>query len=274
MAAVAWRLNGVDLDDDSRGWKLQRASTWRAPVSARRSVISFPGRPGELVAGAAGDVEAPIITFEWLVVRRTASELDATLDDLVLLLTSRNASMSRTTQDGSARETSATVSFLSMSERDGLTISDGAAYCRIVAQLKVPGACWRGQSQDWPLPAGRTVLSTGSTAPIVDSVLRISGPMSSVQVVDDVSWSSITWTGSLASGQYAFIDTARLTLAKTSDANAWTLAGTDSPEVDYSASGSLRITPMASVGAPRYASVTATIVGSGYLTLRTRAAYL
>lgn len=274
MAALDWSMNGVLLNDPGRGWSLQRGSTYRAPVTARRVVVNIPGRAGDIIAGLTGDVEAPTVTLEWLVQRPTVAALTTACDDLALLLSTPGATLARTITDGPASPVDAVVSLVSMSGQDGLTVAPGIASCRVTAQLSLPGAYWRGPATDVALPGGLAPVLTGSTAPIRDAVVRVSGPMSAITVRDSVSGSSITWSGALTAGQYAFIDVGRLTLSKGGDPSAWGAQGSDSAEIDYGSAGALRITPIATAGTPRTASVTTTIVGSGSVMARVRPAYL
>ena len=280
MADAEWRLNGVALSDPARGWSLQAGSVWRAPVVPRLSQVELPGRSGEVPTGRPGYVlEAPLLSFEWLVTSGSMFGLDRTLDDLFVLLASTPLRVTRiVTRDWERHEVFADARLVSISEREGARVSASGASLRVVAQLRLPGAAFRGPITEAALPGvGRTALAglAGSTAPIPDAVVRVAGPASYAAVVDEATGTSITWTGSLSAGQYAYLDVGRLLLLKTANAGAWNQLGVDSPELDYSVAGPLRITPrVPSYTTERTVAVTSALTGSGSLLLRAQPAYL
>ena len=281
MATAEWRLNGVDLHNPSRGWSLQAGTVWRAPVTPRLSRVELPGRSGEVTTGPPGYVlEAPLLTFEWLVTAVDVWALDRTLDDLTVLLTSTPLRVTRLNTGGAfdRHDTFADARLVSISERDTVRVGAGSASLRMVAQLRIPGVAFRGPVTESALAAnGRTLLAglAGSTAPIPDAVVRVAGPATYASVTDEATGTSITWTGSLAAGEYAYLDAGRLLLHKTTSPGAWGVLGADSPELDYSVAGPLRVTPrVPSYTTERTVAVVSALTGSGALLMRAQAAYL
>ena len=280
MADVEWRLNGVSLDDPGRGWSLQRGTVWRAPVAPRLSQVELPGQSGEVPTGRPGYVlEAPLLTFEWLVRSGTLLGLDRTLDDLYVLLTSTPLTVTRiVVRDWERHETFAAGRLVSITNRDDVRAGSGGASFRVVAQLKLPGVAFRGPVTEAALvSSGRTALVglAGSTAPIPDAVVRVAGPATYASVTDEATGTSLAWLGQLAAGEYVFLDAGRLLLHRSTSPGAWNTLGVDSPELDYSVAGPLRVTPrVPSYTTERTVAVVSALTGSGSLVLRAQAAYL
>lgn len=280
MADAEWRLNGVALSDPARGWSLQAGSVWRAPVVPRLSQVELPGRSGEVPTGPPGYVlEAPLLTFEWLVCAPSMLGLDRTLDDLYVLLASTPLRVTRVVvRDWERHETFADARLVSIAERDGARVGPGTASVRVVAQLRMPGVAFRGPITEAALSVnGRTALVglVGSTAPIPDAVIRVTGPATYAAVVDEATGTSITWTGNLPAGQYAYLDAGRLLLHKSGSPSAWDAPGADSPELDYSVAGPLRVTPrVPSYTTDRTVAVVSSLTGTGQLLMRAQSAYL
>jgi hypothetical protein len=99
--------------------------------------------------------------------------------------------------------------------------------------FNIPGGAWRGDYVEQGFAINNTTTSTvgsGTTMPIVDSLIRVPGPIGSVTIRDTVSDTSVNWTKSgstvVPSGQYLLIDPYNM-IAHIVTSPVWTFTGTD-----------------------------------------------
>jgi len=98
--------------------------------------------------------------------------------------------------------------------------------------LNIPGGSWRGPYVEQSFAINNTTtcnVGLETTTPIVDSLIRVPGPIGSVTITDTVSNTSVNWTkGSLTvpSGQYLLIDPYNL-IAHIVTTPIWTFTGTN-----------------------------------------------
>ncbi|NRQ34509.1 hypothetical protein HII36_22045 [Nonomuraea sp. NN258] len=155
----------------------------------------------------------------------------------------------------------ADVTIVAASEPD---LHVDAARARLTAVVEVPGVYWRDETTTtWAGNADTenqpiTTL-VGSTAPIVDSLIRITGPISSATVTDVATGGvlGLLTSGSttIAAGERLLLDAAAMRAALVTT-DTWDLAtGTDKTGVisvfgPGSASRWLHLTPAVAVGDP------------------------
>lgn len=77
--------------------------------------------------------------------------------------------------------------------------------------MNIPLGAWRGPFVEQSLAAGTRSLDTSvqSTRPIIDAMIRVPGPLTSVRVYDNSTFTGINWGGSgltVPSGQFLVID--------------------------------------------------------------------
>ena len=98
--------------------------------------------------------------------------------------------------------------------------------------FNIPGGSWRGPYVEQGFAINNTTTSNvglSTTAPIVDSLIRVPGPVGSITVRDVVSNTAVNWTkGSLTvpSGQYLLMDPYNL-IAHIVTSPVWTFTGTN-----------------------------------------------
>ncbi|MEV4078947.1 hypothetical protein AB0J43_01470 [Nonomuraea fuscirosea] len=290
-----YTLDGVPLDHPAGCWRLKKG-TQRRPLPGARAVrVTVPGRAGELpITGL--DHELTSFSLVFTVTGATPSgadggfaQLETNLEALSALLGVRHRLMSLRYQAGSLVRV-ADVTVIAASEPE---LWVGAARARLTAVVEVPSVYWRDETTTtWAgnADADEQVITTlaGSTAPIVDSVLRVTGPISSVTVTDVATQGKLglltPGSNSLAAGERLLLDCAamRATLVTT---DTWDLAaGTDRTGVisvfgPGSASRWLHLTPAVALGDPFSRTVLVSCSGSGVtaasrLEIRARRAFL
>ncbi|MGP3916931.1 hypothetical protein [Nonomuraea sp. 10N515B] len=169
----------------------------------------------------------------------------------------------------------------------------GAARARLAAVVEVPSVYWRDETvTTWEGSAnanGQTIITlAGSTAPITDSLIRVTGPATSITIRDVATQGAVgLLTGgsnSITAFERLLIDAAAMRAAVVT-ADTWDLAtGTDRTGVisvfgPGSASRWIHLTPAVAVGDPFSRAVLINCTASGTtaasrLEVRARRAYL
>jgi hypothetical protein len=169
----------------------------------------------------------------------------------------------------------------------------GAARARFTAVIEVPGVYWRDETTTtWQGSANASnqpvTTLAGSTAPITDALIRVTGPASSITIRDVATQGAVglltSGSNTVAAGQRLIIDCASMRAALVTT-DTWDLAtGTDRTGVisvfgPGSASRWLHLTPAVAVGDPFSRAVLISCSGSGTtaaskLEVRARRAYL
>lgn len=273
-ADITWTLAGID----TRRWNVQAGSLWRPPVAVRRSVLSIPGRHGSVPTPRPPVFEEPVVSLE-MRCKGVMSSLEAAYNELQALLTSPGLVLGRAS---GGITTSAPVALVSISP--GQFIADVLADMSV--QLAVPGVFLRAASVD----STPEIVTTGEvvtlaalgagTAPVGDAVLRVRGAATSVSIVDAVSGTGISWTGTLPINEYLFLHPATATARRTAVSSAWTEGGTDmSGGLSFPAPGLLQIWPRMAAADPAARAARVTVTGTGFdatttLTVRAQPAYL
>ncbi|SDI50655.1 hypothetical protein SAMN05421505_16114 [Sinosporangium album] len=285
-----YTVDGIGMDGP--GWYLA-PETRRRPMPAARAVsVKVPGRSGDLpIVGLDLEPTAFALDLHVLPVRPDGAEggfeaLEHNLEALAAAFGVRHRLLDVRyhAAPGIVRRAEATA--LAASEP---MVDVGNAVARLQVLLTVPGAIWRDvATATWTgaLPSAAQAVTplAGSTAPVTDAVLRITGPAVNPQVGDVVSGGTLAWDGVLAAGERLLLDCAALHAAKVAG-DTWDLAaGTDvtggvSSAGPGSASRWLHLTPAISGGDPHSRSVTVTssatgTTGASGLQIRARRAYL
>lgn len=259
MADIGWTLSGID----GERWRIQAGSLWRPPVTVRRNVLTVPARSGTVPTGAPPVFDEPTMTLE-LLCEGAMVNLEAAANELTGLLAMPGLTLGRYS---GGLATSAPAELVSISP--GEFVVDSGAF--LTAALAIPSVFLRGATAD-TAPVVVTSPSTvtlatlaGSTAPITDAVLRLTGPATSVTAVDVVTGTGIAWTGVLTAGQYLFLDVRTLTGRISSSATDWSAGGTDvSGQLDYPGPGPLQAWPRMEGVNPADRRVKLTVTGAGF----------
>ncbi|MFI7705518.1 hypothetical protein [Nonomuraea sp. NPDC049480] len=289
--SATYFLDGVPLDHPAGCWRLKKG-TKRRPLPGVRTVnLSVPGRAGDLpVLGL--DHEATTLALALTVYPFTpsgadggAQQMEHNLEALGALLGTRHRLMTLKWVTGSiVRVAEVTVEATSEPE-----YFPGAAMARQTAVCKIPGVYWRDEADvTWTgtLPGAGQIVTplAGSSGPIVDSVLRITGPAVQPSVRDVATGGMVAYTETVQVGQHLLIDCGGLSAAIVTT-DTWGLtSGTDvTGDINATGPGSafrwLHLTPAMALGDPhsRAVLVDVTALGtsaSSVLTIRARRSYL
>jgi hypothetical protein len=275
MADIGWSLSGID----TLRWRVQAGSLWRPPVTVRRDVLTLPGRHGVVVTGKPPVFEEPTVTLE-LLCEGAQPDLEALTNELLGILAQPALTLGRYS---GGLVTAAPAQFVSLSP--GEFVPDVGAFFTVA--LAVPGVFLRGASADTApvvVTDGDTVtLATlaGSTGPVPDAVLRVRGGATSVQLVDAVTGTGLSWAGlALASTDYLFLHAATLTARRSTNPAAWATGGAVvTGQLDYPGPGPLQLWPAMEGTDPADRRVKLTVTGTGFdattaLAVRAQPSYL
>ncbi|MFD0659773.1 hypothetical protein [Thermocatellispora tengchongensis] len=173
----------MPLDHPAGCWTLKRGTQRRPLPGARAVKVSVPGRHGDIpVVGL--DLEATTIGLTFKVTSATPSgadggyeQMERNLEALAALLGVRHRLMKLRYQAGAIVRV-ADVMITANSEPE---VNTGAATARLTAVVEVPGALWRDEADStWagaPNQLAQAVTTlAGSTGPIIDALLRFTGP--------------------------------------------------------------------------------------------------
>ncbi|WP_433426361.1 hypothetical protein ACQP1V_42750 (plasmid) [Microtetraspora malaysiensis] len=284
-------LDGVPLTHPAGCWRA-KVGTQRRPVPGARAVkVTVPGRHGDLpVVGL--DLESTMFGIKVAVYGVTPSgedggyeQMEHNLEALGALFGVRHRLMTLKYVAGSIVRV-ADVTITSAVEPD---INVGAAIARFTVPVEVPGVLWRDElPSTWSGSANAadqavTTLA-GSTGPITDALLRLTGPAVNPAVTDVATGLTVFRPGGLLAGERLLIDCGQMRAAKVTT-DTWDLdAGSDvTGEVDATGPGSawrwLHLTPAVAVGDPwsrpvLVASSATSTDTSSKLEIRARRAFL
>lgn len=277
-----YSVDGVPLDHAAGCWSLL-IGTGRRPLPAiRNSVVKLTGISGELpIVGE--DFDTTVLGLTMMVYGVTEDgnpgdeeDLESNLEALTGLLgvNHRNVVL-RHTIGALTRE--AEVRFVAGSEPELL---HGANAYRLTTLARIPGVFWRSpDTYTWTAaltsssaPKSVTDLA-GSTGPITDAIIRVTGPADNV-VITDVTTGGVLSCPEVISGRHLLVDCGQMRAAIVTTDTFDLDAGTDvTGDVDSSGPGSstrwLHLTPSMSGTDPhtRLVRITATAIGTDEHTL-------
>jgi hypothetical protein len=185
----------------------------------RAASVTLPGRPGEL-AVVGEDVEPTTVGLTLGVcgvdpegIDRGVAGLDANLAALYGLFGVRHRMLDVRYRAAPGRaEVAAEATVTTASEP---TVWTGAARARLAVVLRVPGVFWRDTTPaDWSTntlgaPVRVSTLD-GATAPVLDAVLRVTGPVTGLRVTDVVTGGWLSYPGTLAAGRQLRVHCGRM----------------------------------------------------------------
>ncbi|MDP9843247.1 hypothetical protein [Streptosporangium lutulentum] len=284
-------LDGVPLDHPSGCWKLKKGTKRRPLPGVRAANVAVAGRAGELPIMSL-DHEATSFGLALTVYSRTPSgadggveQMEANLEALGALLGVRHRLITCKWVAGSIiRVAGVTVEAVSEPE-----VNVGAALARLTAVVKVPGVYWRDEvDSTWTgtLPGAAQIVTplAGSTGPVTDALVRVTGPAVHPSVVDVATGGTVSYAETVLAGQHLLIDCGQLRAAIVTT-DTWDLdEGTDvTGDINATGPGSafrwLHLTPAMALGDPhsRAVLVSATASstsGASALKIRGRRSYL
>jgi hypothetical protein len=197
-------------------WRLRaRGTGWRPMPGARITNLVVPGRPGRIPVADAVD-EDTTLAWSISVYDRTPAgaegglaQLDANLDALNALFGQRHRLV-----DVRLSITGRPVRQADAEVISGWTpdVNPGALFATLPVVLSVPSVYWRDvDSAVWSQasPVSGTAYPVdpldGTTGPITDAEIRITGPAGAPQIRDVVTGGWVTYTGTVAAGRQLLI---------------------------------------------------------------------
>lgn len=260
MVDLTWSLSGVDM----LRWELQSASMWRPPVSVRQDVLEVPGQHGVAVTGRPPVYDAPTVVLTVAPQAYTQGELEQAVNELHAML-SGPITLGR---ESGGLITSAPAQLVAITPDEFTTGIEAL----IEVSLAVPGVFFR---QTAAITTPETIVVSGTTydlvglevgdAPITDTVLRVKGPLGSVQVTDTVYGTGLTWqtAAPLAATDYLYLNAATLRAWVSTSATAWAQPTVTTP-CSYTAGGPLQLWPRMAATDPADRAVQVKVTGSGF----------
>jgi hypothetical protein len=265
-----YALDGVPLDHPAGCWRT-KVGTKRRPLPGVRSVsVKVPGVAGELPVHGL-DLETTTLPLVIGVTGRAPSggaggfeQLERNLEAISAMLGVRHRLMDLTYTAGSiVRVAQITVEAVSEPE-----INTSAARARLTAVVKIPAVYWRDPVEAvWTGSANAasqliTPLA-GSTGPIVDALVRVTGPAVNLSVTDVATGATVGRPSGLLAGERLLIDCgqmrARLITTDTWDFTSGAdVTGQITAAGPGSASRWLHLTPAIAVGDPHSRTVLVT----------------
>lgn len=269
-----WSLSGVDV----ARWRLRKGSSWRPPVHVRTKSLEIPDVHGTIAVGLPV-FDVPQVSLRLRAGAGSQDTVESMTNELIGLLAAPGLTLGR---DSGGIVTSAIPRLLDVTPEEFVWNQ----YAWFVALLDVPGVFFKAASIDvgpTVVVSGQTYTLTGlgvGTAPITDSVLRFTGPLTSVTAIDPVSGTGVTWTGTVAAGTYLFLHPSTMTARTSTTSTDWASGGTDvSGSMSRPGTGRLQIWPRMAVSDPAVRQSRLTVTGAGFtgataLTVRAQPAYL
>lgn len=272
-----WLVNGLSATQ-AFGLRLTQDTSWKAGAATRRTTMQLPNMHGLLNLGLPVFDETQVTLDAWLWASSEA-QIEEACNQFLAVCSAPRLTLTRISGGLTLTAAAALVTI----GHDGWT--PGAA-CHVVVVFAIPGAFLRDPA---PATSNDFVFSgtisnqpivqlAGSTAPIPDPMIRVTGPCTGVTVSDPQTATAISWTGSLPAGQYLFISPHPLSARVSDNAADWSSGGTSVlAGVDYPGAGRLQLWPVVDSGTAR--SVKFTAQGSGLtpasrLCIQARRSYL
>lgn len=272
--ANIWSLSGVDTGR----WSIRKGSSWRPPIQVRTNSLDVPGEHGVVPIGLPV-FDVPQVSLRLKCGLGSQDSVESVTNELIALVAAPGLTLER---DSGGLVTSAIPRLLSVNDEEFLWNHSA----RFIVLLDIPGVFFRTASLDSApvvVTSGQTYTIPGlgaGTAPVPDSVLRFTGPLTSVQATDPVSGTYASWTGSLTAGNYLFLHPATMRARISNLATAWDLGGSDvSSGMSRGPSGKLQIWPRMAASDPSVRQARLTVTGGGFtaataLSVRAQPSYL
>lgn len=274
---ITKRVNGIDLDSPNRGWSLLAEGTSaRIARNVRRAPLVIGRRHGSAPTGRLPVYDEASVNLTWLLHGDDTAELEAAYRDLVSVLSHPNLTYEHV---AAGTVTQAPAELVSLSEPTEFLAGQSMTVTAVLA-LTDPFLRDADYTTTSTLTAGNHTLSgLAGTAPIRDAVIRFTstGSLTSVQVTDSTSGTSISWVGTaIANGRYLYLDPARMRAWDHNTNSDWDgTAGVDvSKGLDYAGAGPLQLWPATSVADGELQHDVKIVTTGGSCVIRAKRAWL
>lgn len=241
MTRRSYLLDDTILLNDLGGrWFLDSLTELPAPANRRSTLIQTPGMDGGIPVDQGAGTGTVTVS---LIVTEKPGEAGRSLNTLQALLS--GASTITRLDDGWAQ----TTDIYSVVLPDPQWLGQGVI--RVQAVFTV-APFWRAAGdpvEAHPISTNGTAplgMFDGCTAPLVDAVVRVSGPYGWCHLTNGET--GLLLDKSLASGRHVFVDLAAWKAWESANANAWTKPDTGLTVPDYPAGGPLKLRPQFHLG--------------------------
>ena len=237
-----WLINGFDLDQLSYG--LLAATVWRGKISARRSTAVVPGRHGVVTTGMPPTWDEALVSITHAAQESSQADLEAAVNRLLTVLTQPELVLTRISGG-----------IVASAKAELVSVDPGAdflagSWAETVAVLAIPDVFFVEAAASSTVAFATDLVGAeitglrGSSAPVVDAVVRLTGPhVGPLSLTDTGSGTGLAVADAgLAAGEYLFVDAADLRAWRSASADEWVPAGATLP-VDYPARGPLQLWP-------------------------------
>ncbi|MEU2971721.1 hypothetical protein [Nocardiopsis alba] len=221
MPYPTYTVDGVPLD--APGWRLAPGTALRPLPAVRTAEVQVPGRAGDLpVTGL--DLEATTLGMTLWVGPRTPdgslggfAGLEENLAALTSLFGARHRMLDLRFHVDADTVRQADAEVVTAAEPE---VNVASATALLTVLFRVPGVYWRDpDASSWEAPMGTESppegvavdALSGSTAPIVDARLVLSGPLARPEVTDVATGGGFRWDGTLTANQALEVDCERMT---------------------------------------------------------------
>lgn len=235
--SFSYALNGVPLD--ARNCAVITGSSLLAPITTARDVLRVTGRHGSVRLGRRLPVEERSLT---LIVRAFTPEAYAMAQRLMRICMQPTLTISRKV-DGVMSQTPAELASLTPND----DVSDPDRFMEFTAVFALTDVFWRDPAEfqlslnvngtySWP-------DSRFGDAPVDRLIYRFPHGVTSLNVWNDVSGTSVKWSGT-ASNAYLYLDVPNMRAWKSTLADGWSASGDNmSAGIDYGTGGLLEMWP-------------------------------
>lgn len=279
---LLYSVNGLALHNPSQGRKLLDATQYAGPLQMRNTVITLPNMHGSVPVWNA-PLEPGSIAFRVRIQGDSPSQLNERWNELIRAMGIGINQPSvlnriRDVAEGPDGQDVSVAAQLASIEAPDFFCNPG--FCDTTIVFNIPEGRWFGDEVDTPLiiPGSNQIVNVAqdSTLPITNMKFLCKGPISSLQVTDNVSQTSFAWSGAnILTSQWLLVDLQTYTAWQKNTEN-YELTGTNvSAQLRSMLLGWLTLVPGV---APGSAASDVTVAASGTdgtttCTLRTRPAY-
>lgn len=263
-------INGQPLTD----WIIEKGTMFRPPVTVESNMLQIPGQHGAVNAARFPIFAEPTLTLH--LATKRGVDIESAYIGLLAALMQPSLTVGR---EVNGVQQTATARLISMTEADR-----GQGFARYTVILDLPDVFWYAAAETSPSAVvpntgWQPSLFRGSTAPNLNTVIQVSGPITAIHVKDSPTGTGISWAGAgMVAGQYLYLDVATLKAWRTTGASQWTPGGTDvTSGVDYPPEGPLQVWPIPNTTYGTVALLTIEASGASSATqirLRTKPAYI
>jgi len=264
---LQYQIDGFDLDNKAAGFQLVGTTSYTSGLSMRRVNVEIPRMHGTLALWD-DPMSAATLILDMKITASSAGVLDQRYRYLLRLLgvgAQRPVTVRRTTAGG----TETAQAQLVTTSAPIYTCTDHLHMIKTLVTMNIPSGRWTAEGYiEHTITEGTGIevpFVSDSTAPVTDLQIRITGPVTSFTLDDDVSGTGVRWFGGVGipSGEYLLIDCGEFT-AWRNTTSSWTAQETSVIDrLSVRGNGMLAPSALPELGGGGTSSLTLDITGTG-----------